>query len=219
MPVAVLLQGGVSPGFINLASALGDIYPALNAAGPNDLIFWTQDELYQYFDEAAQRLARVIGCFTVRDTSITGELNVGTYSLPANQVATVQADLAGLVLRARTVRELEALDATWPATVGAPVAFAQDVQGTTEIVIYPACNSESAGETIGLVLHVLPPTLTASTALIGTPICIREYFTFRALGGARGKQSKAEMPEVSAWFGQLGDWMEQIMQAQWGAGQ
>jgi hypothetical protein len=111
---------------------------------------------------------------------------------------------------------LEALDVGWPSTVGSTEAFAQDVQGTAEITLYPACNAGSAGLTLGLVLHVLPSTINASSASLGVPTCIRDYFTFRTLAAARGKQSKAEMPDVAQWFTGLGDWMEQIMTELWG---
>lgn len=207
------------PELVNTALVLQDLYPALNAVGPNDLIFWTEYELYQFIDEAAQRLARKVGVFIERDTSITTAANTGTYTLPADQVATVQADLGGTVLRPRTVRELEALDAAWLNTVGAPVAFVQDTQGVGQIVLYPACDSVHAGLPIGLVLHVAPATINLANAMLGAPTCVREYFTFRALQAARGKQSKAEMPDVSAWFGQLADTMEGVMQSYWGEAQ
>jgi len=207
--------------YINLASALGDVYSALNAAGPSDLVFWTETELYQYFDEAAERLARTVGCFVERDTSLTTAVNTGTYGLPTDQVAVVQADMGGQVLRPRNVHELEALDYSWPMTVGPPVAFVKDTAGMTsgseQMTIYPACDEAHEGLTIGLVLHVLPATISSSNALLGAPTAIREYFTFRALEAARGKQSKAEMPDVANWFGQLAGYMEQVMSDLWGS--
>jgi hypothetical protein len=207
------------PEFVNMALVLQDLYPALNAAGPSDLIFWTQAELYEFIDEAAQRLARTCGVFVERDTSITTETNTGTYALPADQVATVQCDLGGFVLRPRTVRELEALDALWPATVGEPAAFVQDLMGLGEIVLYPAPDSDYAELAVGLVLRVAPATITLTNAMLGAPTCVREYFTFRALAAARGKQSKAEMPDVAAWMGKLADTLEGVMTEYWGAAQ
>ena len=207
------------PEFINMASVLGDLYPALNAAGPNDLVFWTEAELYIYLDEAAQRLARTCGVFVARDTTIITELEEGAYSLPPVQVSTVQADLAGLVLQPRTVAELEALDSTWPETTGPPVSFVQNVQGLGQIVVYPAPDANSTGQALGLILRQCPLPVSSSNALLGAPTCVREYFTFRALAAARGKQSKAEMPDVAAWMGKQAGMLEQVMTELWGAAQ
>lgn len=203
--------------FINLALVLGETYPALNAAGPNDLVFWTETELYEYLDEAQSRLARTCGVFVQRNTSVTSEANTGTYSLPANHVATVQADLGGVVLRPRTVHELEALDALWPATVGTPAAFVQDLMGLGEIVLYPAPGSNYGNLAVGLVQRLLPPALSSSNGVLAAPTCIQEYFVLSAIAAARGKQSKAEMPDVAAWLQKITGTMEAAMTEYWGA--
>lgn len=208
-----------SPEYINLALAMNDVYSALNASGPADLVFWTQAELFEYMDEGAQRLARVVGCFVERDTSITTVVNTGGYALPSEHISTIQVDLGGLVLRPRTVRELEALDASWPSTGGTSVAFLEDTQGLSQITLYPICDDTSAPQTLGIVLHFLPATISASNGLLSAPTVVREYFTFRAIAAARGKQSKAAMPDVADWFGGLADYMEQAMGELWGNAQ
>lgn len=202
--------------FINLALVLREVYPALNAAGPNDLVFWSETELYEYLDESQSRLARTCGVFVKRDTSVTSEANTGTYALPADHVSTVQADLGGVVLRARTVHELEALDALWPATVGEPAAFVQDLMGLGEIVLYPAPSAEYGAVALGLVERVLPPALSSSNGALAAPTCIQEYFVLSAIAAARGKQSKAEMPDVAAWLQKITGTMEQAMTEYWG---
>jgi len=210
---------GPQPEFINMGLVLQDLYPALNAGGAADLVFWTQAELYEYVDEAAERLARTCGVFVQRNTTIVTEVDLGAYSLPPTQIATIQADLAGLVLEPRTVAELEAFDSSWPNTVGPPVSFVQNVQGLAGIVVYPACDSNNGGKTLGLVLTVFPPTISLTAATLNAPTCVREYFTFRALEAARGKQSKAEMPDVAAWMGKQAGMLEQVMTELWGAAQ
>lgn len=216
---------GPQPEFINLTNAMGDVIPQLNASGPNDLVFWSITDLYQWFDEAGMKLARTCGVFVERDTSLTSILDQGAYTLPADQISTIQVDLAGKVLKARTVRELEALDANWPSTVGVPVAFVQDTQGVTQLVIYPAPDAEDTGDTIGLTLHVAPVPImvdgvfTPANAFLSAPQCVREYFTFTAIGEARAKESKMQMQEVAAWMRQLTGWMEQVFEGYWGEAQ
>jgi hypothetical protein len=208
------------PEVINLGQVLVDMYPQLGASGPNDLIFWNSDELYRFIVEALAHLARTAGVFVTRDTSIVTVLNTGSYSLPANHIATIQADLAGTVLRPRTVHELEALDATWPVTVStanSPTnSFAQDTQGLQLITVYPMPGTTDQNKHLNLLEHVLPATVSASNAFLAAPTCIREYFTFKALAAARAKETKAAMPEVAGWFGKLAGLMEQAMVGYWG---
>jgi len=211
--------GAAQPELIDLSQALADVIPQLNAGGPNDLIFWTTDELYQYFDEASQRMARTCGVFAVHDTSLTSVVSQGAYTLPIDQVSTIQVDLGGNVLRARTVQELEAFDANWPATQGPPTAFVQDTQGVTQIVLYPAPDSNNSGKTIGLVIHVVPGTINFSLRFLSAPQCVREYFTFHAIGEARAKETKMQMQEVAGWMRQLTGWMEQVIEGYWGEAQ
>lgn len=220
MPAPILPQGGGGlAGNVNLMPVLDYVHTSLNASGSNDLIFWADTELYQYMDEGAQRLSRIVGCFVDHDTSLVSATNVGSYALPTNQVATVQADLEGTTLRPRTVRELNALDASWASTTGEPVAFVQDVQGTAHIQLYPAPTSPYNGLTIGLVLHFYPPTISQATPVISVSPVVQDYFGLRAIAGARGKQSKGEMPDVAEWLRGLGDWMEQVMLEVWGGAQ
>jgi hypothetical protein len=202
-----------------MALVANDLYSALNAAGPGDLVFWTQAELYLYIDEAAQRLARTCGVWVERDTTTITEAGEGVYALPPAQVSTVQADLNGLVLQPRTVAELEALDASWPLTEGPPVAFVQNLQGLAQIVLYPAPDDNNGGLSVGLILREFPIAPTASNPFLAAPTCVREYFTFRALEAARGKQSKAEMPDVAAWIGKTAGMLEQVMTELWGTAQ
>lgn len=207
-----------SPEYIDLNGAVSDILPLLNASGSSDLVWWTVDELFQWFDEAARRIAREAGVFVARDTTVTTVQGQGTYNLPANQIATIQVDLGGFVLRPANVQEIEALDADWISAVGSPLRFLQDVpMGEVDLTLHPAPDANAAGVPIGLVMHVWPPTDDAYHPLIPAPTVLREYFTFSALAGARSKETKAAMPEVAQWFGQLVGLYEQTIANYWGA--
>lgn len=205
-----------SPEVINFAGVLADIYPALNATSQLDAVYWNDAELYQWCDEATQRLARQSGVFVTRDTSITVTMGNGTYNLPANQISTIQADLAGVVLRPRTVQELEAADASWPSTQGYPSSFVQNTQGVNSITTYPAPGVADNGKTLGLVMHQAPPTIGAGNTTLLAPTCLREYFTFYSIGEARAKESKGAMPEVAQWMRGLTSMFEGVIEQMWG---
>jgi hypothetical protein len=205
--------------YINFVVVLGDLYPRLNATSQADAVYWTDAELYQWFDEATQRLARSAGVFVERDTSITVSSAQGSYDLPSDQISTIQADLAGVVLRPRTVEELEALDADWPATTGppSPSAFVQNVLGLGVIALYPAPGTADNEKTLGLVIHTAPATVSASNALLSAPSVLQDYFGFYALAEARAKESKGAMPEVADWLRSgVTALYEQVIEGYWG---
>lgn len=207
---------------VDCSQAILDVMPALNAGqGAFDLLFWTTDELYRWMDEAAQRLARTAGVFVVRDTSLVTVQGVATANLPANQVSTIQVDLAGKVLRPRTIHELEALDSGWTTAAQAPPnSFVQEGQGVNTITIYPPPDAANSGKRVGIVMHVTPPTITAGLPVLqSAPTAVREYFTLYALGEARAAETKAAMPEVAGWLRQLTGMMEQVIEGYWGEAQ
>ncbi len=204
-----------SPGYVNANVVIGNLWPPLNANGPDDAVFWTQEQMIEWFNEAGKRLSGSGGVFVVRDTSLTSVLSTASYVLPDAHQATIQADLDGKVLKPRTVQEVEALDATWPTTAGAPDAFLLDVEGTKTITLYAVPDSPSAGKTIGLVMRSLPPDVTQGNAFLAAPAFLAEFFTFSLLSEARSPsvETRAQMPEVSAWLKDLADMMIQAIQA------
>jgi hypothetical protein len=209
---------------LSSAGAYADLTQQLNAPTSALLLWWSQADLYRWFDEAAQRLARKCGIWVARDTSITAANGTLSYALPSEQVSTIQVDLGGTVLAPRTTAELEALDATWPTTVETSAnptnCFIQDTQGLNQIGLYPTPQTGiSAGKTLGMVIHETIPTVTSSNTTVGAPNCLREYFTFMAIGEARAAETKAAMQEVADWMRQLTAWMEQIIEGYWGEAQ
>src|SRR5665213_1559134 len=166
------------PGNINASHVIKEIWPPLNANSAADAVFWTESEMYEWFNEASRRLSGVGGVFVVRDTSLTSALYTRSYTLPANHQATIQADLAGAVLRPRNIQEVEALDADWPNTAGVPEAFLlDDAGGVTAITLYPQPNVDAATKTIGLVMRSVPADVSATAGLLAAPACLSDYFT------------------------------------------
>src|SRR5207249_3191346 len=108
------------------ALIVSDLWPPLNATSEADAVYWTEAELYEWIDEAVKRLAQR-GYFVVYDTSLTTATGTKNYTLPTGHVGTIQADIAGRLLRARNVQELEAFDSAWPAAAtSTPLAFVLD---------------------------------------------------------------------------------------------
>lgn len=201
-----------SGGYVNASTVVSDIWPPLNAASAADAVFWTETEMYEWFNEAARRLAGKCGAFVVRDTSLVSSVGIPSYTLPANHSATIQADLGGQVLRPRNVQELEALDASWPTTDGPPEAFLlDDAQGVFVLTLYPAPDVASSGLPIGLAMRAIPPDVSAAGGFLAASRALRGYFTFYMLGEARAKEGRAQMPEISQWFRQLCGQYEQAI--------
>jgi hypothetical protein len=205
-----------SPGFINTALVVGDLWPPLNARGPADAVFWTEAELYAWIDEAVKRFARKHAAFVVYDQTILAVTGTADYNLPAAHVLTFQADLDGRYLRARNVQEMDALDATWPtAAAGKPKAFLEDTKGLTQLALYPPPTVAYNGKAVGLVMAELPAAISAAAAILAAPPILREYFTFFALGEARAKETNASMDETAEWFRGLVDMIDQVAEHLW----
>lgn len=210
---------GAAPTGLNLAGAIADLYPALNASGAADLVFWTEADLYEWADEAAKRLARVQGGFVDWDDSITVAEGVPTYNLAAGHLSTIHVSLDGRTLRPATVQELEARDGTWVETESDTVTrWLQDGEGTERIRLWPTPGA-AAGVDLLLIEHRLPETITAEAAVVQAPLCLRDYWPFYVLGEARGKEGKAAMPEVAEWCGEMTQLYERVCREYWGGAQ
>ncbi len=206
-------------GFANLSLSVADCWAPLNSVSNADAVFWTIDELVQFMDEAAKRLARVTGAFVERNTSITVTAGNGSYDLPARHIDTLQADLAARTLRPRTVQQLEAVDSDWLDTVATadslPKAFVQDTQGFSKLVIYPIPYIDP--ETVGLVRSTYPADFSLDQGLIiAIPPVMQDYFTWAAVAGARAKEGQGSMDEVVPWLRSIVELYEQAAGGLWG---
>lgn len=204
--------------YINLSQLAGELWPPLNATNSADAVFWTDTDIYNFFDEGAKTLARKCGVFTEYDESLTAVQSQGSYTLPSKHISTIQVDVnRTTVLRPRSVQNLEALDDDWQNTEDAPTSFAQNSAGVITILLYPRPDAVTDGKTIGIVEHVYPADIDANNGILAAPTCIAEYFRFYALGEARAKETKAQMMETAQWFKGLSGMMETVMSNYWGA--
>lgn len=204
------------PGFINAALVVGDMWQPLNAQGPSDAIFWTEQQLYEWVDEAVKRFARKHAAFVVYDTSLSSAINTANYNLPAGHLVTFQADLNGFYLRSRNVQEMEALDSQWTTAAGStPQAFLEDTKGLLQLTLYPPPDVAHSGLPIGLAMATTPANVTKVAAILLGPPILQDYFKFYALAEARTSETNASMDEVGAWYRQLVDQLDQIAEHLW----
>lgn len=96
-----------------LADWLAEVYACLNAEDATNLIHWTEAELIEWANQGQWDLARRFGMWVERDATTTTMHEVATYTLPTRHLSTIHVTLARRSLRAASVRELEALSATW----------------------------------------------------------------------------------------------------------
>lgn len=202
------------PGFANLELAIGELWPALNASGPADALWWTPAELYEWMDEGAKRLARMTGAFVERNTSLNSSATIPTYALPAAHITTLQADLANVTLKARSTQDLEAEDSAWASRTGDPKAFTLDVSGFNRLRLYPA--PADGPNDIGLFMSRIPEEITAAQSALAAPPIIRDYFTLYALREARRKESPGSMEEIVPFLDSVLETIESAVGQLWG---
>jgi hypothetical protein len=178
---------------IDAVDIVRELLPALNACDVSDLVFWSEEDLYRYADEAAKQLARTAGVFAA---DASPSFTSGENALPTGAIAAVHV-FAGSSLRPATVRELEALDATWKTTTGTPARFVQDI-GLGQMRLYPAPASPISGK---LIYHAEPATVTTgSTEIADAPSQASFYFAWGVLSRARSAEGEAQMTDVAAHF-------------------
>lgn len=209
---------------IDVANSLGDVpfrLGFLNAAELDSNNYSvTTTELYQFGQDAAQKMAYSVGLFLLVDDSITLVPNTPAYNLPAQHVFTILAWLlyTGLpiqLLRLSTVGQLFALDANWGTTTGNPVRASLDAGSVGTITLYP---NPVGAATLYQIYQYYPVVLFGTSTLPLSPV-MQDAFTYALLAGARGKESDTAMPEMAAHFSQRVDLYQQVADSLWGPGQ
>jgi hypothetical protein len=221
MLVLLLPQGPALAG-VDADQVIAELLPAFGASSLSDLTWASQTELYQWADEALKRLSHRAGVFVERDTTTNVTAPDGSYPVPAAHIDTIHVALltfnpaAALSLRATTVEELAALDATWPLTSGAVERFSMDQGPEGFITIY---RLPLVSGNLAWIFHKFPTAIQAGQTAIAAPSPIGDYLAYAMLGEARRKESEAAMPEVADHCDQMMALMEEVVTAYWGPGQ
>ena len=194
----------------DVSAVITGLLPALNAASTADLVYWTQDELYQWADEAVKRLARRAAVFVNYSAAMWSAAEV---PLIPNAIAPALIAWNGSLLRVATVAELEALDDNWEAATGTPKRWTLDL-GLQQVRLYPA--PDVAGMVQGVII-IAPADLSATQTALEAVAPISGFLAQSVLGQARGRVSDAEMPEVAAHCAQRAAMYLEIFARYWGA--
>jgi hypothetical protein len=211
-PVVDVEVIGVS---LDTAASVTDVIYRLGFATSGDFSdsSWvTAAELYQWGDEAAKRLARETGAFVTFDESIALAPGTASYRLPSAHVYTVMAwavyaDGSGQLLRLTSVGDLWALDGNWQTTTGDARRVSLDAGGPGTITVYPI--PIEAG-TLWQALEKFPATISAAASTVSLPTVMQDFFSYRMLAGARGKESPQADLAMAQHFSQRADLYTQI---------
>ena len=204
---------------VDCSVEIAKVYPflAVTAGSP---LFWTAAELYGYADDAVQSLCRDSGLVVAPDEIATYLAANAEVALPANtlrvvEVVEVTNALAARSLPIRTLRDMDALSDTWREDTGTPSAVVLDGAGPGMIRLYPI---PDAPGTLELVVIKTLPTVAAGSPQANLPAALSPLLGLSMLGGARAKDGKTQLPEISNVCGQLIQAMTQAAIQYWRPG-
>jgi hypothetical protein len=191
---------------LDLSVAIAEVEIALNAASGADLEPWAVEDLWDWMDEGAKRLARLCGVFVDRDTSNAIVTGTAAYPLPAGHLSTIHASAGTLALYPANVQELEALDSNWVDTSGPTDTYLMDTAGVTEVQLYPRPDVSVTGN-VALIFAHFPAKITSGATTLSAPPVVQDYLKWHAIAEARRRQSDYAMPDVAEaldkWTGML----------------
>jgi hypothetical protein len=213
MPL-LLFPGGPASSGIDVANVINDILPALGANDFSDLDWCTQAELFQFADEAANRLAHRAGVWVNRYGLQTITAGTSVAPQPGDLVDAIHVSVDGASLRPVTALQLAALDAGWQGTAGTPQRFSMDA-APGSILLYPA--TTAATSTLATIYHQRQPTVQPGQSVLPIASPVQDYIGYSVLEQARRKESDQQMTDMADHFAQRVALYEQIFEHYWGA--
>lgn len=201
---------------MNLQTAItGDVVPTLNASSVSDLIFWTEDQLYEWGNQAAKQLAE-LGCLVFADSSVSVVAGTAEYSLPAYHIATLYAYAGDRVLLPMNVDELDALDSDWTNTLGTALKNFLLTEGLEKVTVYPTLYSGHSATLTLICQKHLAEISSSANYVLSIPEPLREYFVLAILAAARGHEGDGRMPDVTEAAGAIMGIIGQTAAELWG---
>jgi hypothetical protein len=151
---------------------------------------------------------------TVGSGEAWGTLPWGTVPWGGGTLYVAAGPLVYGLLRLTSVRDLYALDGTWPVTTGTPKRASLDAGSVGTITLYPIPTAA------GVLFQVCQeyPTVSQVQPLISLPTVLQDYLTYYMLWGAREKESEMRQPEMADHYKQRTALYEQLIQGYWGPG-
>ncbi|MBZ5578256.1 MAG: hypothetical protein LAP40_16965 [Acidobacteriia bacterium] len=197
------------------------IVVSLNASRVEELVDWTEAELYQYAEESFHALGRGLLLIVQYDDSTALVANQGLYPVPALHIVTIYAAADGVTLQPAEVDEVEALDDDYEeaAGVAAPTRWIGNASGLNYLRVYPPKN---AAGVLTLIFQMRPPDMpvpaTGQPLELKMPAPIGDYLAAKALEKARRRQGDGQMLDAAQAFSTLGQIFERAAAAYWGSG-
>lgn len=192
------------------------VVPSLNAAAFADLIWWTKATLYEWANEAVQRMARrAAGLVETATSAVT--VGEGSYALPARTLSVLHVSAVNRSLAPANVRDLEARDDGWRSRVAVTIKqYVRQDQGLGAIRIYPKPDTGVSGS-VRATVHRAPAAVTeGAPVLAGWPEVLGGYVGLRVIERARASETDAKMPESAAIAAEICGIVEQAAAHYWG---
>ena len=213
----VLFPGGGASLAVDLSQVAAEVAPALGASGVSDLVFWSEDDVYDYANEAVKRLAASTGMFTALDGSSSITAGQATYSVPARHHLTLDLALGNASLRKMSMQSLQFLDDEWSTRDGSPNWYIEDEAGVSQVRLYPIPDASASGA-LNWIYSEFPPDVTpAAPVLSGVPAVLSDFLYFSLIATAREAESKGMMPESAALAKGVASLLETAFDLYWGA--
>ncbi len=223
MSLLLLFQGqGQAPTLVDVSQLIQGLVPVFNSDSLENLSIISEAELYEFANEAADRLARRVGLFVKRDATLTITGGVATLSVPSDHLSSIHASYdadgegAWVPLRVSAVNELEALDEQWEAAEGTPTRWTSDQQSHDTLRVYevPASNTGFA-----LIYHHLHAALSSGSPTFNVPTPVGDYLKYSMIGEVRGQENDEAMPEVSEYARGRAEAYLELFEQYWGRAQ
>jgi|SRR6185503_299157 len=194
------------------------IVPQLHSDTVNNLAFWTACEITTWLDEAAKRLARTTGIFTVRDISTVLVEGQALYALPARHIRTLFVFHDNQPLIPTPIDKLELIDPGFKEIAKTPLRWCEDKEGIGDLRLWPAPDGDAAMKELAIIFVESRETLDCPgvTTTMVMPKPVEDYLETFALGKAWNKESDARLPEVGNHLAERARLMGQVIAQYWG---
>jgi hypothetical protein len=199
-----------------LTTLISNVLPLLHATVPAELVYWSEQEIYNWTDEELKLLAKE-GPFVVRDT-VAIVAGTAIYSAPTGHLSTIHVAHNNAPLRPSSTQELELKDPAYATFAGTPLYW---YVGTyNQIALYPVPNAAAIAlaSTVEVIYHQYPPAPDdLITITLPVPAVIGEMIEMMVVAQAYAKESDSQVPEIAAHLVEVGKLAMAAVQGLWGS--
>jgi hypothetical protein len=195
---------------------------ALHALTVSDLEQWSQTELWEWADERVKALAANYGLFVERTgLTETGDIPFAAKQnlipLPADHLATVRVESAGVLIKPANVVEIQSYDDDWDETTGPVITrWIGDALRVPFITPYP---KPLAAGTLSLVYEQEAPAISATETVMPHLASVAgDVVTLHMIAEARRLETDAQIPECVSFAEQLAALYSKVIESYFGGG-